>query len=155
MSEIRVRRTVEVQAPAAAVWDYITDWPAQGEWIPMTRVEREDSADRIGGRFRAWSGIGRVGFWDTLTITAWERGDDGSGRCEVLHTGSVVRGTGEFAVTAVSSSTSRFVLAEALQAPAARLGGAAWKVVRPLVERLADRALSTMRDRVEARAHRS
>lgn len=155
MSQIRVRRAVEVQAPAAAVWDYVTDWPSQGEWIPMTRVEREDAADGVGGRFRAWSGIGRVGFWDTLTITAWERSDDGGGRCEVLHTGSVVRGTGEFAVIALTPATSRFLLSEALQAPAGRLGGAAWRLLRPLVERLADRALGVMRARVEARVDRS
>ena len=74
-----VRRTVEVGAPAGVVWDYVTDWPAQGEWVPLTRVERVDAADRLGGRLRAWTGLGPVGFWDTMTITRWERRADGGG----------------------------------------------------------------------------
>ena len=38
---------------ARLVWDYVTDWPRQGEWIPMTRVEALDAADRVGGHIRA------------------------------------------------------------------------------------------------------
>ncbi|HSE08077.1 MAG TPA: SRPBCC family protein, partial [Nocardioidaceae bacterium] len=68
-----VRAEAEVGASADLVWEYITDWPRQGEWIPLTRVERVDAADGVGGRFRAWTGIGPVGFWDTITITAWEK----------------------------------------------------------------------------------
>jgi len=69
----RLQREVDIAAPAEAVWDFVTDWPRQGDWIPATRVERVDAADGVGGRFRAWSGLGRVGFWDPMTITAWER----------------------------------------------------------------------------------
>ncbi len=29
---------VEVDAPAAVVWDYVTDWERQGEWMLGTRV---------------------------------------------------------------------------------------------------------------------
>jgi len=75
----RLQREVDVAAPAEAVWDFVTDWPRQGDWIPKTRVERVDAADGLGGRFRAWSGLGRVGFWDPMTITAWERTQDGGG----------------------------------------------------------------------------
>ncbi len=61
---------------------------------------------RLGGRFRAWTGLGAVGFWDPMTITAWERGPDGGGRCEVLHSGAVVKGEGEFAVVARGPAAS-------------------------------------------------
>ena len=96
----RIERTVDVAAPAGEVWDYVTDWPRQQEWIPQTHVENVDEARGLGGRFRAWSGIGRVGFWDPMTITAWTRSADGGGTCEVLHRGRVVKGEGEFAVVA-------------------------------------------------------
>jgi carbon monoxide dehydrogenase subunit G len=144
----RLQREVAVAAPASVVWDYVTDWPRQGEWIPATRVERVDEADRVGGRFRAWTGIGRLGFWDPMTITAWERTPDGGGRCEVLHLGRVVRGEGEFAVVAHGAG-STFVWAEMVVVPGGAVGARAWRVVRPLVERLIDQGLRQVRDRVE------
>ncbi len=150
MMRAEIRRVVEVGAPAGQVWDYVTDWPRQGEWIPLSRVERLDAADGLGGRFRCWTGLGPLGFWDPMTITGWWRGDDGGGRCEVLHTGSVVRGEGEFCVEPVGPLASRFVWAEVLAVPGGRLGAAAWVVLRPLVERMIDRALAGMRRRTEA-----
>lgn len=145
----RISRVVDVDAPADRVWGYVTDWPAQREWIPMTRVERVDAADGVGGRLRAWTGLGPLGFWDPMTITRWVRTPDGGGRCEVLHTGSVVRGEGEFAVVPVSATSSRFVWSEVLVLPGGRVGAAAWTVVRPAMERMVDRALHAMRRRVE------
>ena len=145
----RLERSVEVDAPASVVWDYVTDWPRQAEWIPSTRVENLDEASGVGGRFRAWTGVGPVGFWDPMTITAWHRGDDGSGRCEVLHLGRVVKGEGEFAVQATGPATSRFVWAELLVVPLGSVGALGWRAARPVVERLIDVGLRRMRDRVE------
>jgi hypothetical protein len=146
----RLELQVDVAAPASVVWDYVTDWPRQQEWVPKTRVERLDEADGLGGRFRAWTGLGRVGFWDPMTITAWERTPDGGGRCEVLHLGAVVKGEGEFAVLARGEHASRFVWAEVVVVPLGSVGAAGWRVVRPLVERLIGRGLHRMRDLVEA-----
>jgi hypothetical protein len=145
----RIQREVQVAAPAEAVWDYVTDWPRQGEWIPQTRVENLDDASGLGGRFRAWSGIGRLGFWDPMTITAWERSADGGGRCEVLHRGAVVKGEGEFAVVARGPAASTFVWAEVVVIPFGRVGALAWRLVRPVVERLIDAGLDSMRVLVE------
>ncbi len=108
----RIERVVDIDAPADQVWDYVTDWPRQEEWIPQTRVENVDDANGLGGRFRAWSGLGPIGFWDPMTITAWERTADGGGRCEVLHRGAVVKGEGEFVVVARHEGSCRFVWAE-------------------------------------------
>ena len=145
----RLQCVIEVSAPASVVWDYVTDWPRQGEWVPKTRVETVDDAASLGGRFRAWTGLGRVGFLDPMTITRWERREDGGGSCEVLHTGRVVRGEGEFAVVSLGPDTSRFVWAEMVVVPGGRAGAAAWRGVRPVVERFIDRGLRTMREIVE------
>lgn len=150
----RLEQTVDIAAPASTVWDYVTDWPRQEEWIPATRVEKVDDAASVGGRFRAWTGVGRLGFWDPMTITSWERTPDGGGRCEVLHRGSVVHGEGEFAVVALDESHSRFVWAELLVVPGGRVGAVGWRVARPVVERLIGLGLSKMRDLVESRQAR-
>jgi carbon monoxide dehydrogenase subunit G len=147
-----IRREIDVAVPAAELWAYVTDWPRQGEWVPHTRVERVDPADpatSVGGRIRAWSGLGAVGFWDSMTVTSWEVSPDGGGRCEVLHTGAVVRGEGEFAVVATGPSSSRFLWAEMAVVPFGRLGALGWRLVRPVVERLIDRGLRAMRTQLE------
>jgi Polyketide cyclase / dehydrase and lipid transport len=144
-----IRRQVDVAATAQVVWEYVTDWPTQEEWIPKTRVERIDSADSVGGRLRAWTGIGPLGFWDPMTITSWDVRPDGGGRCEVLHTGNVVRGEGEFEVLALSDGMSRFVWSELLILPLGRLGALGWKLMGPVLTRMVDGALRDMKARVQ------
>ncbi|HYO38486.1 MAG TPA: SRPBCC family protein [Nocardioidaceae bacterium] len=160
---VRLQREVDVAVPASVLWDYLTDWPRQEEWVPFTTVERLDDSTGIGQRFRAWTGIGRppagsgrrgvsfrgVGFWDPMTVTVWKRTPDGGGRCDVLHLGAVVKGEGEFVVLARGERASRFVWAEVIVLPLGRLGAAGWRLARPVVERVIDRGLRTMRDRVE------
>jgi polyketide cyclase/dehydrase/lipid transport protein len=152
-----VRREVDVAVPADVLWDYLMDWPRQGEWIPFTRVERADPADpanAVGGRIRAWSGIGPVGFWDEMTITTWDRRADGGGVCEVLKTGAVVKGEGVFEVVALGAHRSRFVVSELTVIPLGRVGALGWRLVRPLLVRMLDRALARMKQRIET-AHRT
>ena len=150
-----VRAEVEVAVRAEVVWDYVTDWPRQGEWIPFTRVEEVAAgdgvgrADRVGGRIRAWTGIGPVGFWDPMTITGWSRSEDGSARCEVLHTGAVVRGEAEFAVVARGFDSCTFRWWEHLQVPGGPLGPLVWKVAGSGMQKMVDLSLRRLATRVE------
>lgn len=146
-----VRSAIVVGVPARVLWDYVTDWPRQGEWIPFTRVEvlpGEGPAHRVGARIRAWTGLGRVGFWDPMTVTGWRVESDGAARCEVLHTGRVVRGDGEFAVRPLGSHRCELVWWERLDVPGGVLGALAWRLtgavfrlgVHQALRRLARRA---------------
>ena len=145
-----VRSDVEVAASAQLVWDYVTDWPRQGEWIPLTRVEEVADAHAVGGRIRARTGLGPVGFWDPMTITAWDRSADGSARCEVLHTGSLVRGEAEFAVAPRGAEACTFTWWEHLSVPGGTLGALGWRLAGPVAQRLVDLSLRRMAARAEA-----
>jgi hypothetical protein len=147
-----IRVEVEVDVPADQLWSYVTDWPRQAEWVPLTRVERvdpDDPATAVGGRIRAWTGLGPLGFWDPMTITAWDQHEHGGGRCEVLHTGSVVRGEGEFEVVSTGPGSSRFLWAEMAVIPFGRVGALAWRLAGPIVEHQIGGALATMKAKVE------
>lgn len=122
--------SVDVDAPPAAVWAAITDWAGQGEWMLGTRVRAttEDGGQCVGGRLEAWTGLGRIGFLDTMTITAWEP----PYRCVVRHTGRVVRGAGVFEVAELPGQRSRFTWAEWLDLPLGVLGQAGFVLARPL-----------------------
>jgi len=144
-----VRSEVEVAVRAEEVWAYVTDWPRQCEWIPFTRVEELGRADGVGGRFRAWTGIGPIGFWDPMTITAWSESEDGSARCEVLHRGAFVRGEAEFSVIARGSDACTFRWWEHLEIPGGRLGRVGWKLTGRELQRTVDRSLRRMAERAE------
>lgn len=126
-----LERSVDVDAAPQVVWDSMVDWESQGEWIPATRVRGTAQDGRgVGGGVEAWSGVGPLGFLDTMVITEW----DPPRRCVVRHTGRVVRGSGAFEVEELAGGRSRFVMSEDVQPPFGALGRAAWPVVRPLLE---------------------
>ena len=126
MTELELR--VQVAAQASTTWQAMTDWAHQGEWMLGTevRVTGGDGAS-VGSELAAFTGVGPLGFTDTMRITAWEP----PVRCVVAHTGAVVRGTGEFLVHPVTDRTSEFVWIERLDLPLGSLGRAGWPLVRP------------------------
>ncbi|MBB5785906.1 SRPBCC family protein [Jiangella mangrovi] len=128
-ADVRVARRVAV--PADVAWHVLTDWPAQGSWMPLTRVRVAGPGDgrEVGARLEAWTGVGRAGFLDTMVVTAWEP----PRRCEVLHTGRLVRGPGIFAVRPVGEADCEVVWEEWLDLPLGVAGRVGWPVVRPLV----------------------
>ena len=119
---------VVIDAPPEAVWAAVTDWPRQSEWMLGTVVRSTDlDGVGVGGGLEAFTGVGRLGFLDTMVITEW----DPPRRCVVLHTGKVVKGLGIFEVVALPGGRSRFVWAEELDLPLGVLGKAGWPIVRP------------------------
>ena len=90
-SLLEITAQVRVRARPEQVWHLAMDWSRQGEWIPGTSVR---GGTGVGASVVGWTGIGPVGFTDTMVITEWEP----PRRCAVRHTGKVVRGTGLFEV---------------------------------------------------------
>lgn len=119
---------VIVNAPVESVFDAFTQWSRQDEWMMGTRVEvrRGDGRSRYS-EIAGWTGVGPIGFWDTMTITRWEP----PYRVDVVHTGALVRGTGTMEVLALPDRRSRFVWTEGLVPPLGALGRVGWPVVKP------------------------
>ena len=119
---------VLIQAPAQKVWDGITNWHAQSQWMLGTKVWPVDGdGTGVGGKIEAFTGIWRIGFLDTMEITAW----DPPRLCDVNHTGRVVRGTGTFEVVATSESTSKFIWSESIDLPLGLFGKFGWFFIKP------------------------
>lgn len=85
VDEVRVRGS----ASAERVFAVLTDWGRHGEWMPFTRAE---GGTGEGAEVKGWTGLGPVGFLDTMRITRWEPGR----RVDVVHTGRLIRGEGWF-----------------------------------------------------------
>ncbi|WP_380166133.1 SRPBCC family protein [Jannaschia sp. R86511] len=106
--------SVEVDAPAVDVWDLMTDWPAHGRWVPLTRVRvLTPLATGVGARFVGRSslavvGLDAVGFDDPMEVTRWQPPvGDRAGRCDVRKLGRVVRGTAGFDVVPLTGRDGR------------------------------------------------
>ncbi|TDC58268.1 SRPBCC family protein [Actinomadura sp. KC345] len=126
MSAVAVHAEAVSDAPAERVFEVLTDWPRHREWMPFTSAE---GGDRVGDEIRGWTGVGPVGFLDTMVITDWRDGR----RVAVRHTGRVVRGEAWFKVVPEGSG-SRVVWAERVDLPLGPLGRAGWIVAGPVVK---------------------
>jgi hypothetical protein len=125
---VEVRLDVVIQAPVEAVFAAFTQWSEQGRWMLGTRVEvRSGDGAGVGSELAAWTGAGPAGFWDTMVITRWEP----PYRVDVLHTGSVVQGTGTMEAVALPGGRSRFIWSELLELPLGAVGRIGWPVARP------------------------
>jgi carbon monoxide dehydrogenase subunit G len=120
----------EVDAPAEKAWDGIVDWERQSDWMIGTRV-RSTTQDGVGvnGGLEAFTGLGPIGFLDTMVITQW----DPPRRCVVKHVGGVVRGSGAFEVQALPDGRSRVIWTEWIELPLGLLGQVGWLLMRPAV----------------------
>ena len=143
MAELVV--TAEVRAPAQAVWDVLTDWDRHDQWMLLTSA----SGGRAeGASIAAFTGVGRVGITDPMTIVVWEP----PRRCVVRHTGRIVRGSGAFEVQDVGAERSRVVWSEWLDLPLGPLGRLGWLVLRPVTRLGVARSLQRLARLVEAGA---
>jgi carbon monoxide dehydrogenase subunit G len=120
---------VRIAAPREQVWQLVTDWERQGEWIPLTRVWRTGGTPgAVGETLTARTGVGPLAFDDTMTLLEVEA----PARCLVEHTGRVVRGLGEFRLSESADST-HLVWVEQVDVPGGRFAPLLWRVASPLV----------------------
>jgi hypothetical protein len=116
-------------------------------------VDGPGDARGVGGRFRAFTGVGPLGFWDPMEVVEWVEpapaSAPGERRCVVAHHGAVVRGTGVFEVVERGPDRCRFLWSEQLDLPLGVLGRLGWPVARPLLRAGVAHSLRAMARRCE------
>ena len=132
-NRVEITARIQLPLPQERTWQAVVDWPRQGEWMLATRVR---GGHGPGARVIARTGIGRVGFTDTMTIAEWQPPH----RCVVRHSGRVVRGTGVFEVVPAGAG-SEFRWTERLDLPLGVAGRWGWRLARPLAQRGMDVSL--------------
>ena len=136
-----------IAAPPQVVWDAVTDWGAQSEWvIATTVVVGHGNGHGVGGQLEAFTGFGRLGVRDPMIVTEWNP----PWRCVVEHRGDVVRGLGVIEVVALPEGRSRLVWTEDLDLPLGLVGTLGWPVARPLATWGIRRSLRSFARLVEA-----
>ncbi len=139
--------SVVVDAPPEEVFAALVDWSTQGAWMLGTQVWAEGPADGVGGRITAFTGVGGLGFLDTMEIVDWQP----PRLVRVQHTGRVVRGPGVFEVLSLPEGRSRFVWREELDLPLGAVGRIGFALVRPAFAAGVDHSLRRFAAYVTAR----
>jgi hypothetical protein len=125
------------------MFSVLTDWSRHGEWMILTHVHVTAGDGRsAGSRLAAFTGVGPVGFTDTMEITRW----DPPRLVGVRHTGRLVRGTGTFRVLPREGGGSTIVWEEDLDLPFGPIGRLVGPLSAPLL-RLSLRRLAELSDR--------
>lgn len=127
----RVEASRQVDAPVADVFAAMVDLSSQDRWMLGTRLfalEGQVAVPEVGSRIAALTGIAGIGVLDTMTVTVYEPPH----RWETVHTGKAFKGVGVFRVEQAGAG-SLVTWGEEIPLPLGFLGGAGWKVVRPLV----------------------
>jgi hypothetical protein len=80
-----------------------------------TRVDLVEDCAGVGTKIAAFTGLvpkrGWIGIWDLMEVTTWQPPH----RCEVLHYGRWLRGTGYFELNAIHENQTQFAWSEELE----------------------------------------
>jgi hypothetical protein len=110
---------VTCNAPIEKVWGEIADWSGQGKWMLSTRVwVTSEISEGVGTSIAAFTGpahriypkFSSLGLLDTMTVTRWEP----PFRCDVIHTGKILKGTGTFRLEATATNSCTFYWSETI-----------------------------------------
>ena len=122
MSTNEIKIQIKIKAPIEKVWAAIADWESQGDWMLQTRVwVTSDIRAGVGTSISALtgplvkSGL-KFGLLDKMVVTNWQP----PYLCEVDHVGKVIKGTGKFELTDLSSeqeAVTNFDWSETIKAP--------------------------------------
>ncbi len=111
-----------IAAPASKVWDAIADWQGQSKWMLQTKVfltSKESAGVGVtieaftGPLYRFYPRFAWCGVLDLMRVTKWEP----PVRCDVIHYGKIIKGTGSFEVEAVDAQSAIFHWSEEIEAP--------------------------------------
>ena len=122
MSSNQIKIRIKINAPIDKVWAAIADWESQGDWMLQTRVwVTSDIRSGVGTSISALTGPlvksgFKFGLLDKMVVTNWLP----PRLCQVDHVGKVIKGTGKFELTDISSGqeiATNFDWSETIKAP--------------------------------------
>jgi uncharacterized protein YndB with AHSA1/START domain len=111
-----------ITAPIAKVWSAIADWEGQSKWMLQTKVIRtSEISEGVDVTIEAFTGpfhrlfprFRSLGVTDLMRVTSWQP----PFRCDVIHYGKVIKGTGTFELESEDHSRTIFHWSEVIEAP--------------------------------------
>ena len=135
--------------PPEAVWDLITDWEHQDDWMLEASdfVVVSEQREGVGVEAEATIRIGGLKTRDRVRVAAW----DPPRRLVIEHLGWVT-GRGEIELTPLVGNRTHIAWREELQPPMGLLGAAGMTAFKPVMGRIFRRDLKVLVGLARARA---
>ncbi|MEX0836077.1 MAG: SRPBCC family protein [Nitriliruptor sp.] len=146
---MRLEVAVDAAAPQQVVWDVLTTWERQSEWMLDARSVEVLTPERegLGVTIRCPTNLLGVTVEDVMRVTAWSAPD----LLEVTHLGAIITGAGAFELTAFGPDRTRIDWWEEVDPPLGRLGEwGASAFVLPILRRIFTRSLTNLARLAEA-----
>jgi carbon monoxide dehydrogenase subunit G len=149
MREIVIEMSQTVPGPPEVVWELITDWEHQGDWMLEASdfVVVSEEREGIGVEAEATIRIGGITTRDRVRVVGWEP----ARRLAIRHRGWVT-GTGEMFLTPLGDDRTHVFWREELEPPLGVLGAVGLAAFKPLMRRLFQRDLRILASLVRARS---
>jgi hypothetical protein len=100
--------SVNLPCDRVRAWQVIADWEGQGRWMLQSKVW---VAAFTGPFYKRYPLFSKLGLLDTMVVTNWQP----PARCEVMHTGKVLRGAGTFELVEISKNVTQFNWSEDIE----------------------------------------
>jgi len=120
-----LRLKITIDAPFDRVWSELIQWEKQSNWMLATKVwVTSDRREGVGTEIAAFTGLAPhryplfkfFGVLDLMKVVGWSV-DSESARCDVLHYGKVIKGSGTFLLTPLNATSVIFDWSEIVEAP--------------------------------------
>ena len=137
--------------PPELVWDLITDWEHQGDWMLEASdfVVTSPAREGVGVEAEATIRIGGFTTRDKVRVVAWER----ARRLSIAH-GGWVAGRGDIYLTPLGDDVTHLYWKETLEPPLGVAGDLGLRALRPVMGRVFRRDLRVLESLVRARTAR-
>jgi hypothetical protein len=148
---VRLEVSATAAAPRSVVWDLLTAWERQPEWMVDARSVEVLTPRRtgVGVAIRCPTVLFGVTVDDVMRVTAW----DPPARLEVVHLGRIITGTGGFALVEGADGTTRIDWWEQVTPPFGAVGEAgARHLVLPVLRRVFTRSVTGLARLAETEA---
>lgn len=115
-----IRISVDLPASITRSWEAIADWQGQGKWMLQTKVwVTSEINEGVGTAIAAFTGpfhkiypkFAKLGLLDEMEVTKWRP----PFQCEVIHTGAILKGLGNFELSEKSPTLTRFDWSETIE----------------------------------------
>ena len=127
MANNLLKLSTTINEPLAIVWEELIDWNKQSQWMLGTKVwVTSEKRSGVGTEIAAFTGMAPhrypllkfFGVLDLMRVVDWKVESEFA-RCDVLHYGKIIKGSGTFLLTSLDKNSVRFDWSEVVEAPRA------------------------------------
>jgi hypothetical protein len=146
MREVTLVFKVIIKADQKVIFDYVSNWEKQSEWILFTTVNKISAApDQVGTKLLATTKFAAIKLIDTMIVTEWQPFE----KITVEHTGRIILGKGVFKIHSISENNCEFTWEEITPIPFGIFGQIGLLIVKPWMKLLFGISLKRLKSNIE------